>query len=410
MSVEKIPNAAAHGNSNTKGGVNIKGGHGAQGSGHVVDSEGGFGALLSSLGVDDADATVATNAFAITPDDQMKANANSDGGALTAFTSLAQSVSPTATGASVADIVVASIQDALLPTGGAPSPEGGGLTVADALSSRVLTGVKQGFHSSGQTDLKQMSDATEPRSGGAKTGRFLKERGRTEGVSADMVVPTQSANVMYSSKSDMRLFGEKVEFRSQALAPAVVDVLPLDVGQQTEFRRDKAIFKVNSTTSGSDLGTASVTDAVSPSFSLESLSSDVGAGMAQGDQNPGTYWLSSDLKNAEMKLDGFGESSVEVSVSVHGSQTHVAFRTDDVQTRLAMEDANVALKDMLSKEGLDLAGVYVGTSGAGGDEAHDRRSRQDGRTAPLSNLAGKFPTGASDLVVTGIAGKLDVFV
>ena len=120
--------------------------------------------------------------------------------------------------------------------------------------------------------------------------------------------------------------------------------------------------------------------------------------------------MSSDLKNAEMKLDGFGDGLVEISISVHGNQTHVAFRTDEAQTRLALEDAGTTLKDMLSKEGLNLAGVSVGASGNGGEGAQDPRSRQESRPSRISNLVSKFPSENSGHVVTSRVGQLDVFV
>ena len=66
------------------------------------------------------------------------------------------------------------------------------------------------------------------------------------------------------------------------------------------------------------------------------------------------------MKRAELQLEGLGEGPVEVSISVYGNQTQVAFRSDESQTRSMLEGAGGALRDMLSQEGLELAGVYVG--------------------------------------------------
>ena len=450
MSVDKIPNIAAHGASNAQNGGNIKGGHGA-GAGDASDPQGFFGALLSSLGVDDAEPTVTINAVSNTSDDQIWGDAGSDESALMAFTPMVQLVPLPVTAASVADVARGGIQNALLAMGGTPVAAGiavpgaqsallavgdtsvadgiavpatqsallavgdtsgvdsDGLVTANALFSGVFPNTKHGFRYPGQTDLSHMPDAAGPGSARTTTARLLKERGRTEIASAVTTVPMQSPNVADASRLDMRVFSDKVEL-GRAIATVPVDALPLEVGQQTEFRRDKAIFKTNSTTAGADVSATNGLDTKPLNLSLEGMATDVGAGMTQGDQNPGTYWMSSDMKNAEMKLDGFGESPVEVSISVHGNQTHVAFRTDEAHTRLALEDAGATLKDMLSKEGLNLGGVSVGTSGAGGNATQDHRSRQEGRPALIGNLASKFPSGTSGHIVTSRVGQLDVFV
>jgi hypothetical protein len=410
MSVEKIPSVAAHSGINAKGSVGVKAGHGANSADNSSDPGDTFGALLSSLGGDDVELSVANSAFTSTADDQLSGDVISDGGAFLAFPPVDQAAPFAVTAASISDVLLGGFQDEVLPAGEIPSANVFGLTTANSPSASTLPGTKQGFRSSGLMVLGQISDVTGPVSAGTKTARLLKDRGRTEIATAVMNETKLSANATEISKLDLRSMSEKVEFRGTAHTPAAVDLLPVDGWQQTEFRREKAIFKVNSSTVGADASTTNGLEARPSSFNLESLASDVGSGMAQHDQNAEAYWVSSDLKNAEMKLDGFGEGSVEVSVSVHGNQTHVAFRTDDVQTRLAMEDANTALKDMLSNEGLDLAGLSVGTSSAGDGGSHDRRSRQDGRLALANNLADKFPSGATGHIVTRRVGQLDVFV
>ena len=411
MSVEKIPNMAAHGASNAKNGGGVKGGHGAQGAGDTSDPEGAFGALLSSLAVDDVDPTVAISAAPEAFDDQPKGGASSEGNAFMAFSPIVQGTPLTVAAASVDNVALEWGPNALLAVGDTLNADGAGLIAADALSTVVLPRPKPGFRSPGQSDLSQMPDAIGPGNVGTKAVRLLRERGRAESAPAVTTLPMQSANAVDTSRLDMHVGGEKAEFLGWRIAPpAAADVLPLEFGQQTEFRREKAIFKVNSTTTGADFSATNGPSAKPANLSLEGMALDVGAEMTRGEQNPGTYWMSSDMTNAEMKLDGFGESPVEVSISVHGNQTHVAFRTDEAQTRLALEDAGTTLKDMLSKEGLNLAGVSVGTSGAGGDGTQDHRSRQESRPAFIVNLADKFPSGTSGHVVTSRVGQLDVFV
>jgi flagellar hook-length control protein FliK len=122
------------------------------------------------------------------------------------------------------------------------------------------------------------------------------------------------------------------------------------------------------------------------------------------------YWISNDVKNAEMTLEGVGSGPVEVSISMKGNEAQVAFRTDEVVTREVLENCTEHLKEMLHKEGVVLTGVSVGTSGAGDSGAQDRRARQGARqvievsTNPASLLHGAATVGRN-------AGRaLDVFV
>ncbi|MFO1263867.1 MAG: flagellar hook-length control protein FliK [Rhodoferax sp.] len=89
------------------------------------------------------------------------------------------------------------------------------------------------------------------------------------------------------------------------------------------------------------------------------------------------FWLTNDVQNAELKLDGLGEQPVEVSIRLQGNEAHVAFRTDEAQARNALEQAGTALRDLLHREGLMLTGVSVGTTGTGDGQ---REPTRDGRT------------------------------
>lgn len=121
------------------------------------------------------------------------------------------------------------------------------------------------------------------------------------------------------------------------------------------------------------------------------------------------YWISQDVQNAELKLDGLGDKPVEVSISINGNEAHVAFRTDEQQTRGVLESAGAHLKDMLAREGLVLSGVSVGTSGANGGEGGERKPRQGVRQG-LVNAApvGAVEAGPRTRVPAG--RSLDLFV
>lgn len=96
------------------------------------------------------------------------------------------------------------------------------------------------------------------------------------------------------------------------------------------------------------------------------------------------YWISQDVQNAELKLDGLGDTPVEVSISMNGNEAHVAFRTDELQTHSLLEGAGAQLKDMLLREGVVLTGVSVGTSGTNDGKGGERRPRQGMKMAQIT--------------------------
>lgn len=88
-----------------------------------------------------------------------------------------------------------------------------------------------------------------------------------------------------------------------------------------------------------------------------------------------SYWTSQGVQTAELTLEGWGESPVEVSISLHGDQAQIDFRTDQSGVRQVLEGAAAQLKELLSGQGLQLAGVSVGLSGQAGDTGENRRAR-----------------------------------
>ena len=121
-----------------------------------------------------------------------------------------------------------------------------------------------------------------------------------------------------------------------------------------------------------------------------------------------SYWISQDVQNAELTLDGLGNSPVEVSISMSGNEAHIMFRSDEAQTLSVLDGATAHLKEMLQEQGLVLSGVSVGTSGSGDAGDGERRQRQGARqqsaTVPVvATEAQRMPAGS--------AGRtLDMFV
>lgn len=99
-----------------------------------------------------------------------------------------------------------------------------------------------------------------------------------------------------------------------------------------------------------------------------------------------TYWVTQNVQNAELTLDGLGELPVEVSIQVQGNEAQITFRSDEAATRGVLEAASAQLKDLLQREGMVLTGVSVGAGGSGDAQGGQRQPRQgvrQGLIAPL---------------------------
>ncbi len=92
------------------------------------------------------------------------------------------------------------------------------------------------------------------------------------------------------------------------------------------------------------------------------------------------FWVDQNNQSAEMTLDRDGEP-VQVRVSVSGNEAHVVFRSDQVQTRDALDASMAQLRELLQSQGLVLAGATVDSSasGSGQREPGQRQGGQQGR-------------------------------
>ena len=121
------------------------------------------------------------------------------------------------------------------------------------------------------------------------------------------------------------------------------------------------------------------------------------------------YWISQDVQNAELQLDGLGENPVEVTITMHGNEAHVAFRSDELQTHSLLEGAGSQLKEMLLREGLVLAGVSVGTSGTNDGKGGERKPRPGIKIAQVTPAQSPAPEAPRRMA--GPAGRsVDLFV
>jgi flagellar hook-length control protein FliK len=125
------------------------------------------------------------------------------------------------------------------------------------------------------------------------------------------------------------------------------------------------------------------------------------------------YWISSGVQNAELTLDGFGKSPVEVSISLNGTEARVEFRTDQAEVRQVLEGSASQLKDLLQSEGMVLSGVSVGSSGQDGrtgSQEQERRPRPH-NMKQASVMAPEPLTAARGAVANRLTGRaIDLFV
>jgi len=122
-----------------------------------------------------------------------------------------------------------------------------------------------------------------------------------------------------------------------------------------------------------------------------------------------SYWVTQGIQSAELTLDGFGDDPVAVSISLNGDQAQIEFRTDQADVRQALESATTELRDLLSGEGLQLAGVSVGTSGGRSAQHEARQQSPASRAAgPANEPTAAAPPGRSSHPTVG--RSLDLFV
>ena len=129
------------------------------------------------------------------------------------------------------------------------------------------------------------------------------------------------------------------------------------------------------------------------------------------------FWVNQNSQSAEMTLDRDGQP-MQVRVALSGNEAHVTFRSDQVQTREALDASMSQLRELLQNQGLVLAGVTVGDgagAGAGGGAAS--QSGQPGGEGRAGARAGRAQVAPAQAVAAGtprtpVAGArgLDVFV
>ena len=114
-----------------------------------------------------------------------------------------------------------------------------------------------------------------------------------------------------------------------------------------------------------------------PTVQFESASKSVDLSQASPERavaDQVSYWISQGVQNAELTFNGGDSQPVEVHISLSGNEAHVAFRSDQAETREFLTGASGHLKDLLQSEGMVLSGMSVGSSGAENTGARERRA------------------------------------
>lgn len=96
-----------------------------------------------------------------------------------------------------------------------------------------------------------------------------------------------------------------------------------------------------------------------------------------------SYWVGRGTQSAELEIDGIDERPVLVNITLQGQEARVEFRAEQAQTRQVLQDAAPHLREMLEREGLMLAGMSVGSSGADGGQGQSGRERPAARQAQV---------------------------
>lgn len=124
-----------------------------------------------------------------------------------------------------------------------------------------------------------------------------------------------------------------------------------------------------------------------------------------------SYWINQKTQNAELTLQRDGQP-VEVSVTLTGNEAHVAFRSDQSQTRELLDRSMAQLSELLRSEGLVLSGMSVGTSSGRGDDASGaERQGQSRQGARQAQVVAAGPVGSGPLSRGGAPDRaVDVFV
>jgi flagellar hook-length control protein FliK len=227
-------------------------------------------------------------------------------------------------------------------------------------------------------------------------------------LAADAAPANSATPVAVADARTAQMAAKAEAVLSATVAPPALLAAVANAVRREDEGRERSVFKVSAPEGGPAAAAVSSPTGLPSTSVVNATAAASPAELYVAEQVK--YWISNDVKNAEMRLDGIGNNPVEVSISMQGNEAHVAFRSDEAQARTVLEAASSHLKDLLQREGLVLSGVSVGTTGLGNAGSQQRREQQ-------GNRQGREVGAAQSVVAQGAAmgqrasGRaLDLFV
>jgi flagellar hook-length control protein FliK len=259
---------------------------------------------------------------------------------------------------------------------------------------------------------------------GASVTGAAQETGKTGKSAADdlaggkfaldeALVGSNQKNGGSAQESAKEVLSEKVVKFIQELAASLakpVDASPAPAGGARDAVREAAPQDVKMSSEDSIVNTTTQQGA-NGAMGVDGVVATAEGSGTDGDfSEQVSYWVGQDVQKAEMTLDGLGLSPVEVSISMQGNEAQVVFRSDESQTRDMLSNAREQLQEALSRQGVALAGVSVGTSHSGGGQQHNSGGGQrSGWKVAAVEVAEVAPSGTAGR--TQSSGRaVDLFV
>lgn len=240
-----------------------------------------------------------------------------------------------------------------------------------------------------------------------KSGKAQKDAfARLASAQAAVVTPSDASNPVVDARH-AQLLQKIVETPVGPIATALAAANAIVPARREDSLRERSVFRTNASDNTSSVNQTSYMPSASGASGPSALDPVTSTDSYVAEKV--AYWISNDVQNAEMKLDGIGDKPVEVSIRMQGNEAHIAFRSDELQARAALENASSHLKEMLQREGLVLSGVSVGTSGTGDSGDQNGKSRQGARKSGVVSVQpARADATSGSWRVSG--GALDLFV
>jgi flagellar hook-length control protein FliK len=337
----------------------------------------------------------------VDPDATLNAGASSDLASLP-MGAVSDPSSPPATAASVASTLLTTPLNApLAPQLAAPANVPIAAPVAAAFSS-VATAASNAADGRLQASRSDVVEAS-PLGPRSKAGPSTSAKPQSNTTNTALQATTDPEAHASRRALDPQWFAAMQAQRSPQVQPESPVPLPSLVGPEKGTSERFIASKVSTE--------AAVLPATFEASPMSQNSAAVGEATTLAPAQPETvkYWMSQDVQNAELQVDGLGDGPVEVRISLQGNEAHVAFHTDELGTQSLLQGAGADLKESLQREGVVLLGVSVGTSGSQDGQGGERKPRQNVKIGQVV-AAQSSPIQAAGRTTSGVPGSVDLFV